>query len=90
MIENTCVNLILNVMIDVFLGYSINSKAYRIYNIRTQTIMESVNVAVDDTNDLYEFSKEELISSLIDDADEDQTVAIFFFCFVLLLTMLRM
>ena len=39
--------------------------------------MESVNVVVNDTNDLFEFSKEELISSLIDDADEDQTVEIF-------------
>ena len=38
--------------------------------------MESVNIVVDDANDFSEFSKEELISSLIDDADEDQTVAI--------------
>ena len=60
----------------MFLGYSMNSKAYRIYNMRTQTIIESVNVVVDDTNDLFEFSKEQLIFSLIDDTDEDQTVEI--------------
>ena len=27
----------------VFLGYSPNSRAYRIYNLRTKTIMESIN-----------------------------------------------
>ena len=54
-----------------------NSKAYRVYNMRTQTIMELVNVVVDDANDFFEFSKEELISSLIDDPDEHQNVAIF-------------
>ena len=32
----------------IFLGYSLNSRAYRVYNKRTQTIMESVNVIVDD------------------------------------------
>ena len=47
----------------VFLCYSINSKVYRVYNMRTQTIMESVNVIGDDTNDLSKFLKEELISS---------------------------
>ena len=42
----------------VFIGYSMNSKACCVYNTRTQTIMESVNVVVDDTNDLSEFLKE--------------------------------
>ena len=32
----------------VFQGYSLNSQAYRVYNKRTQTIMESVNMIVDD------------------------------------------
>ena len=32
----------------VFLGYSINSRAYRVYNLRTLTIMESINVVIDD------------------------------------------
>lgn len=35
----------------VFLGYSINSRAYRVYNLRTRTVMELVNVAIDDLRD---------------------------------------
>ena len=31
----------------IFLGYSLKNKAYRCYNLRTMTIMESVNVRVD-------------------------------------------
>ena len=33
---------------DIFLGYSLNSRAYRVYNKRTKAIMESINVVVDD------------------------------------------
>ena len=32
----------------IFLGYSLKGRAYRILNKRTQTIMESMNVVVDD------------------------------------------
>ncbi|KAA0033149.1 gag-pol polyprotein [Cucumis melo var. makuwa] len=32
----------------IFLGYSTNSRAYRVYNHRTKTVMESVNVIIDD------------------------------------------
>jgi len=32
----------------IFLGYSTNSHAYRIYNTRTETMMESLNVVIDD------------------------------------------
>ena len=32
----------------IFLGYSVNSQAYRVYNKRTKTIMESINVVIDD------------------------------------------
>ena len=31
----------------IFLGYSLNSRAYRVYNKRAKTIMELVNVLVD-------------------------------------------
>jgi hypothetical protein len=31
-----------------FLGYATNSRAYRVFNCRTQTMMESINVIVDD------------------------------------------
>ena len=33
----------------IFLGYSTNSRAYRVYNKRTKTVMESINVVIDDT-----------------------------------------
>ena len=32
----------------MFLGYSLKRKAYRFYNQRTKTIMESANVRVDE------------------------------------------
>src|ERR1044072_6960423 len=32
----------------IFLGYSANNKAYRVYNCRTKVMMEYVNVVVDD------------------------------------------
>jgi hypothetical protein len=32
----------------IFLGYSTNSRAYRVYNTRTETVMESINVVIDD------------------------------------------
>ena len=32
----------------IFLGYSLNNRTYRIYNLHTKTIMESINVVVDD------------------------------------------
>jgi len=69
----------------VFLGYATNSRAYRVYNMRTQTIMESSNVVVDDMKDYSEFSKEKSIVSLTeetetkknepDESDEEGSVA---------------
>jgi hypothetical protein len=32
----------------IFIGYSNNSRAYRVYNSRTQAMMESINVVIDD------------------------------------------
>ncbi|GAU51225.1 hypothetical protein TSUD_412310 [Trifolium subterraneum] len=34
---------------EIFLGYSSNSRAYRVFNSRTKVIMESSNVVVDDS-----------------------------------------
>ena len=34
----------------IFLGYSLHSKAYRIYNKRTMTIEESIHVSFDESN----------------------------------------
>ena len=31
-----------------FLGYSTTSRAYRVFNKRTKTVMESINVKIDD------------------------------------------
>src|SRR4051812_823419 len=47
----------------IFLGYSLSSKAYRIYNKRTLTIEESMHVSFDETNT----SKEEEV--VCDDDD---------------------
>ena len=33
----------------IFLGYYTNSRAYRVFNKRTKTVMESINVEVDDS-----------------------------------------
>lgn len=33
----------------IFLGYSTNNKAYRVFNLRTKTMMESINVVIGDT-----------------------------------------
>ena len=33
----------------IFLGYSTNIRAYRVYNKRTKTVMESINIVIDDT-----------------------------------------
>jgi hypothetical protein len=32
----------------IFLGYSTNNCAYRVFNKRTETVMESINVIIDD------------------------------------------
>ena len=33
----------------IFLGYSTNSRAYKVYNKRTKMVMESINFVIDDT-----------------------------------------
>ena len=33
----------------IFLGYSTTSRAYKVFNKRTKTVMESINVKIDDT-----------------------------------------
>ena len=34
--------------VGLFLGYALNSRAYRVFNLNTKTIMESINVKIDD------------------------------------------
>ena len=33
---------------DIFLGYFTTSQVYRVFNKRTKTVMESINVKIDD------------------------------------------
>ena len=35
----------------VFLGYSTNSRAYKVFNSRTKVVMESINVLIDDVSE---------------------------------------
>ena len=49
----------------IFLGYSANNKAYRVYNCRTKVMMESVNVVVDDCS----VKKERILED-----DDDQPI----------------
>ncbi|KAL2480137.1 Retrovirus-related pol polyprotein from transposon tnt 1-94 [Abeliophyllum distichum] len=48
----------------VFIGYFENSRAYRMYSMRTQTIIESINVKIDDTDDFSSYSHEPNIQTL--------------------------
>ena len=36
----------------IFLGYSLNNRAYKVYNKRTKAVMESIDVVVDDHGNL--------------------------------------
>jgi hypothetical protein len=48
----------------IFLGYSTNSRAYRVYNTRTETVMESINVVIDD--EIRAHSKGEISHSTLE------------------------
>ena len=55
--------------IYIFLGYSNNSKAYRVFNMRTVT--ESANIVIDDSCNFSEFSKEDVISSMSEETGDE-------------------
>jgi hypothetical protein len=55
----------------IFLGYSTNSRAYRVFNKRTETVMESINVVVDDEEDERPSSSEENKLNSVDPAPTD-------------------
>ena len=44
----------------IFLGYSLTSKAYRVFHLKTFVVMESINVIVDDagTSDYFFYDEE--------------------------------
>ncbi|XP_073064107.1 uncharacterized protein [Primulina eburnea] len=48
----------------LFLGYATNSRAYRMFNLRTRTIMESINVVFDDRADLKKKTAEDDVEDL--------------------------
>ena len=43
----------------IFLGYSLVSKAYRVFHIKNFVVMESINVVVDDAGTSNNFSNDE-------------------------------
>ena len=43
----------------IFLGYSTTSQAYRVFNKRTKTVMEFINVKIDDALTKVEMSDDE-------------------------------
>lgn len=49
MIKNILESLTLKDM-KIFLGYSLNNRAYHVYNLADKTVKESVDVVVDDTS----------------------------------------
>lgn len=51
----------------IFLGYSLTSKAYRVFNLRTQTFEKSIHVIFNETNSLSEKRKE---ANLEEDLDK--------------------
>ncbi|XP_073056906.1 uncharacterized protein [Primulina eburnea] len=50
----------------LFLGYATNSRAYRMFNLRTRTIMESINVVFDDRADLEKKTAEDDVEDLLE------------------------
>ncbi|PNX58579.1 gag-pol polyprotein, partial [Trifolium pratense] len=62
----------------IFLGYSINNKAYRVYKSITKTMMESVNMVIDDTGgDKTTYVADDAITSdLQNDLQDDEPVTV--------------
>ena len=54
----------------IFLGNSLNSHAYRIFNLCTKTILESINVVIDDLNDVTRISNEDDAIDLTDEIEK--------------------
>ncbi|GAU24551.1 hypothetical protein TSUD_148920 [Trifolium subterraneum] len=62
----------------IFLGYSLTSKAYRIYNLRTQTLEESMHVKYDEFEDqptvhITDDEEDEPVIAQNHDSDENPT-----------------
>jgi hypothetical protein len=57
----------------IFLGYSTSSRAYRVFNKRIETMMESINVVVDDEEDERPSSSEESQLNTVEPAQANCT-----------------
>ncbi|KAK0570630.1 hypothetical protein LWI29_004098 [Acer saccharum] len=44
----------------IFIGYALNSKAYRVFNLKTQSVMESSNVVFDDCRPKHDDHEEDV------------------------------
>lgn len=53
----------------LFLRYSTNSKDFRVLNLKTKVIVETVNVVIDDDKDVFD-SSNDMNSSFIYDEDD--------------------
>ena len=59
---------------SIFLGYSNNNRAYRMYNMRTYAIVEYAKMVVDDFNGFADFSKEEKITCFAEEAMKESAI----------------
>ncbi|KAI9192328.1 hypothetical protein LWI28_021322 [Acer negundo] len=50
----------------IFIDYTLNNRAYRVFNLKTQSVMESSNVVIDDTRLKYNDHDEEV--AIVDDS----------------------
>jgi hypothetical protein len=55
----------------IFLGYSTNSRAYRVFNSRTKVVMESINVVINDSG-IDKVNSEVEYADVVDDVETSE------------------
>ncbi|KAI3715136.1 hypothetical protein L6452_22105 [Arctium lappa] len=67
-----------------FIGYSLASKAFRVFNLRTRTIQESINITFDDNKSseqqesslpISESSRESVLNKIFEDFFDDEDIS---------------
>lgn len=58
---------------EMFLGYASNSRAYRVYNLKTRTIQVSMYIVLDDASGLLEKAEDDDLSTLIEEMSSTKT-----------------
>ncbi|KAI3771637.1 hypothetical protein L6452_02803 [Arctium lappa] len=67
-----------------FIGYSLASKAFRVFNLRTRTIQESINITFDDnksseqqesSSQIFESSRESELNKIFEDFFDDENIS---------------